>query len=330
MSSYSIVDFGRMVLDDARRQAYLGALRSHIDETTRVLDLGCGTGFFTIAALHAGAHQVTAIDLAEAVRVVPEICRSNGYADRASVWLGDVRKLETGPFDLIIADLRGSVPLYGAHLEVIADATSRLLAPGGVLLPRRDDLRLALAVHDDWRLALDRQRDVFPGDWSPALDIIARTPVHQQLGAEVLRSTEATWDAIDYHDMDSLHRRSFGADVEVEASATTMLDGIAVWFDAQIDEQHSFTTRPSAHEPAYRRMFLPIGDRLAVEAGERVAVQIRAFRMSSGWAWKWGVQSRAGQRHLSTLDQLPLTKPSITVSSPDGAPILLATEVPTE
>lgn len=327
MTEYSVVDFGRMVLDDARRDAYLGAIAAHVTPTSRVLDLGCGTGFFTIAALRAGAAHVTAIDLAEAARVVPDVCRANGLADRVSVWLGDVRKLDTEPFDVVISDLRGVVPLYGKHLEVIAEVRERLLAPGGILLPSRDRLNVALATHPVWRRRLERLADIFPGDWSAALDLVALTPTHEQLDEDVLASTEGTWAEVDYADVAGLRRRHVGGQATVTTSDQRVVDGLAVWFDAEIDEAHGFTTRPSPAEPTYRRMFLPLGEGLVVEAGESVVVRIDAFRTGSGWSWKWSAESSGGRRECSTLDHLPLNRPSEMLNSDRSGPIELYQEV---
>ena len=75
---YSVRDFGGMITDDVRRTAYLAAIRKFAPGA-RVLDLGCGTGFFTLAALELGAEHVTAIDLADGVRLLPQVIAQNGY-----------------------------------------------------------------------------------------------------------------------------------------------------------------------------------------------------------------------------------------------------------
>jgi len=60
--SYSVHNFGTMLFDHVRREAYLEVIR-RLAPGSRVLDLGAGTGFFSIAALNAGADHVVAGDL---------------------------------------------------------------------------------------------------------------------------------------------------------------------------------------------------------------------------------------------------------------------------
>ena len=45
---------------------------------------------------------------------------------------------------MIVSDLRGALPPHGQHIPSLVDARDRLLAPGGVLIPKRDDLYAAV------------------------------------------------------------------------------------------------------------------------------------------------------------------------------------------
>jgi len=46
--------------------------------------------------------------------------------------------------DIIVSDIRGSLPLFGHAIASIEDARQRLLAPGGRLIPQRDTLKAAV------------------------------------------------------------------------------------------------------------------------------------------------------------------------------------------
>ena len=79
------------------------------------------------------------------------LAAANGVAERITFHqtLSSALSLPT-PADVIISDLRGVLPLLQQHIPAIADARQRLLAPGGVLIPRRDTLWAALV--DDAKL----------------------------------------------------------------------------------------------------------------------------------------------------------------------------------
>ncbi len=101
----------------------------------RVLDMGCGTGILAMAAAKLWRRPVLAVDSdAEAVRVTRANAARNGLS--GSVRAGSVRALrsdgfrdarvaQTGPFDLILANILAR-PLCGLSRPAAA-----ALAPGG-------------------------------------------------------------------------------------------------------------------------------------------------------------------------------------------------------
>ncbi len=107
---------------------------------TRILDAGCGDGFFLCVLRDLGFTEVLGIDVSER-RV--EDCRRKGLA-------AEVRSVEEtaslGPFDLVLLmDVLEHVPDPGAALGACRSA----LRPGG-------QLYLNVPVCDSFRLRLDR------------------------------------------------------------------------------------------------------------------------------------------------------------------------------
>ncbi|MCL2563834.1 MAG: 50S ribosomal protein L11 methyltransferase [Oscillospiraceae bacterium] len=100
----------------------------------QVLDLGCGSGILSIAALRLGAEHVTACDIDPKA---PDVVRSNAAlngieSDRLSVFHGDVlapgsfrAQLGARQYDLILANIVADV-IIG-----LAAFTAPWLAPGG-------------------------------------------------------------------------------------------------------------------------------------------------------------------------------------------------------
>src|SRR5262245_37812609 len=142
---YTISMYGFMIADNARMDAYVEALRRAVKPDSIVVDIGAGTGVFALLACRFGARRVYAVEPSDAIQVAREIAAANGYADRIEF----IQKLSTevtlpGQADVIISDLRGLLPCLGNHISSVVDARARLLKPGGMLIPQRDHVWVAV------------------------------------------------------------------------------------------------------------------------------------------------------------------------------------------
>ena len=114
----------------------LQALEKLVRPGMSVLDLGCGSGILSIAALLLGADRAYACDIDEkAVDVAYENAALNGVGrDRYTVRAGDVlsdqglRREMGGGWDVVVANIVSDV------IIALAPAVGPLLAPGGVFL----------------------------------------------------------------------------------------------------------------------------------------------------------------------------------------------------
>lgn len=149
-------------------QALARAVR--VQERSRVIDVGCGTGLvaFEAARLSGPRTEVVGIDLSQGMlRVAEAKAASSGLADRVSFHRGDAEAL-----DLSDGYADGYVSLYAyrhfPHPERAAAEAFRVLAPGGSvalavgsaprLLSRQGIGRLAAAVMRRGRERLGRER----------------------------------------------------------------------------------------------------------------------------------------------------------------------------
>jgi ribosomal protein L11 methyltransferase len=113
----------------------------------RVLDVGCGSGILSLAALRLGAERVVAIDTDPlAIDATRANAEHNGLSDRVETRAGTLDPVPEERFALILANLVAAVlvelaPRLAAHLE----AGGSLLA-SGIIEPRADDVIAAMGA----------------------------------------------------------------------------------------------------------------------------------------------------------------------------------------
>ena len=120
----------------ATTQLCLQALEKTVRPGDRVLDLGCGSGILSIAALKLGAELAQAVDIDEkCLNVAYENAALNGIGrDRYTVRVGDVLSDEAlraelgGGYDIVVANIVADVILG------LAPMVRQFLKPGGQFL----------------------------------------------------------------------------------------------------------------------------------------------------------------------------------------------------
>ena len=82
---YSVVDYGHMASEGVRMDAYARALAQVVRPGAVVLDIGAGTGIFSLLAARAGARRVHAVDVNPAIWLLRDLAAENGLSDRIQV-----------------------------------------------------------------------------------------------------------------------------------------------------------------------------------------------------------------------------------------------------
>jgi ribosomal protein L11 methyltransferase len=127
-----------------------------------ILDVGCGSGILSLAALSLGARRAVAVDISgRAVRQTVANAARNGLQPRLMAVQGSTESLR-GPFSLILANLPWAV-----HLEKVEEF-SRLAGPDGVLIiagfkDTQEEPLLASYKARGWSVMEHRSRD----SWAP-------------------------------------------------------------------------------------------------------------------------------------------------------------------
>jgi ribosomal protein L11 methyltransferase len=114
--------------DHETTRLVLGFLDARIDGGERVLDVGCGSGILSIAAIRLGAASSVAIDVEEdAVVVSARNAALNGVANHIEVSTTPLSDIE-GTYDLVVANIETRVLVH------MPDALEARMAPGGLLM----------------------------------------------------------------------------------------------------------------------------------------------------------------------------------------------------
>lgn len=299
---YSVLDYGRMAADPVRMDAYARAIERVVRPGHVVLDIGAGTGIFSILAARAGAKHVHAIEPNPAIWLLSELAAENGVADRITLHHATTYEAALSErADVVIADLRGILPLHEENASVLRDARQRLLKPSGVVIPARDHLRVALVEADGmWRWlartweSFERRGVAARAMRSSVLNTPYSDRAHPIASSDVL-SDGPRWATLDYA---SYEGSVVEGTVELSVTRGGVAHGFAVWFEAELAGDIGFETGPGS-SMIYSRFFLPLLEPLSVRAGGRVALTLRAD--ARGERWAWDTTSARGRERQSTF-----------------------------
>lgn len=104
-------------------------------EMRTLIDLGCGSGILSIAAIKLGAHHVLGVDIdAEVIKTAQENVRRNLLEGRVTLAVGSLQEILEGKFALQRAPLV-VVNILATVIQAMLDrGLAKLLTPDGVLV----------------------------------------------------------------------------------------------------------------------------------------------------------------------------------------------------
>ena len=326
---YSVAAYGDMIRDRGRMAAYLTALRHAIRPGASVADIGTGTGIMACLACLCGADRVYAIEPSSAIEPARAIARANGLGERIHF----IEKMSTSVtlperVDVIVSDLRGVLPLLQHHVPSIIDARRRFLKPNGVLVPRRDVVRIAVASAPDLY-----ERHVTPwerNDYGLDMRAVSRIETNAwrkcRARADHVLLPPQSLPALDY---ETVETANLAGELRWEVAAAGEAHGLVGWFDADLGHDVTFTNAPGAPELIYGQAFFPWSRPVTLRIGDAVSVSLRAILVGEDYVWTWDtrvVDATTGETradfHQSSFFGAPLSPATLARRSADHVPTL--------
>jgi len=106
-----------------------------LPQETDVIDVGCGSGILSIAAIKLGARRAVAVDIdPQAISVTQENAALNGVAAGLDVGVGSVAELRDGAFSIRQAQLVLANILALVIIQLLDAGLAELMAPEGVAI----------------------------------------------------------------------------------------------------------------------------------------------------------------------------------------------------
>jgi protein arginine N-methyltransferase 1 len=292
MDTYDLIDYADMIADRVRMDAYALALKAAIKPESVVLDIGTGPGMHALLAAKFGARKVYAIELEDTVHLARQVAQENGFGDRIAFYQ-DLSTNVTLPerVDVIVSDIRGSLPMYGPHIPTIIDARKRHLKEGGALIPYRDVMYATLvdssrayrevirAWDRPYALSMEPIKQIVLNTWSDQVPYEIRK---RHLLTEPQKW--ATWDYLTVNDPNVGN-----SSIVQEATRDGKAYGWLVWFDTDLTVEVGFSNGPDVDRisEVYGRGFFPLMEPVSVQEGDIINLSIHADLDGDEYEWRW-------------------------------------------
>lgn len=280
-----VMDWHFWMMNDAvRNDTYDRALRAVVQTNSSVLDIGTGSGLLAMQSARAGARQVFTCEMEVVIAsIARQIIQQNGYGERVQVWHGESTSLSVPAdlpekADILVTETFGSwLPSEGA-LNTISHARQYLLKEGGIIIPRRAVVYVALLECPEMynRYRVDRAS----GFDLSLFNQIAPNPEPifvGQVGQHPYRllAQPLALAPIDFYTCPSqFPEQNYAIRVELDG----YLHGLCSWFDLWLDASNYLTTHPDRSQPCnapcWGQWTKLLAQAQPVQRGDRLLVKV--------------------------------------------------------
>ena len=261
-----------MLFDDVRVGKYSEAIRRVVKKGDIVADIGTGTGLLAFLCLKAGASRVHAIERSPAIRWAKAIAESNGFCDRIVFHNQDSRFYDLPEkVDVVVSELIGHIAFEEGMVESLFDAKERFLAPKGIIIPERVELKVALVEESEvYPECIDCWKPIEGIDYSSMREEAVKACYLTALSNRNLLSEPKSFFGVDFRGNE--WPKLEGSRVFNICRSGT-INGIALWFDALLATDVPLSSGPWTRTH-WKQCFAPLSEPMIVKSGEVVSVNI--------------------------------------------------------
>ncbi len=266
-------DYYEMLSDSVRMKAYRKAIFETVKKGDIVIDMGAGLGILTFFALAAGASKVYAIEMRDSIHLARRIAEKNGLSSKI-VFLNENSRNVTLPekADVLISETLGSFAIEENTIEYTIDARERLLKEGGRMIPEKLKMFLAPVEVPHIRKKMERWKDVYGVDFSPALDDMTRKMLVEEIRTEDFLAEPDVYMEID---LSTITTPSIAETVVFKALRAGTLHGFSGWFAATLSPSVTIDTSPRSPKTHWAQAFFPVKEPVNVNPSSIMAINMR-------------------------------------------------------
>ena len=287
-----------MIADSVRIGPYVRALECAVRPGDVVVDLGSGPGFLALIAARAGASRVYAIDFAEIVHFGRQFAATNNLTDRIEFLHCDSQQVQLPErANVIVSDIRGTLPFSGHSVLSLQDARRRFLAEGGTMIPQRDTLYAAVVESGKCynELISPWQSSIKGLDLSAALPYVLNEVHGTHFTPQQLVTEPQAWCVLEYMKDPSIRA---AATLQFRATRDVTSHGVALWFDTQLFGDYGFSSAPGPNT-VYGHSFLPWLQPVTITVGQAIQVELHADPVGGDYLWQWETKIYDRRNHVA-------------------------------